>query len=381
MMTNSNDICKLGLELILSNKMLKLMEQILSLLELYRSDPTYAKECIYIYPHSRADGDAYGSSFALQRVFTSIGIRSKVVLSEAIYSPFDRYISSLSEADYYVYEDEWRKVVEEETEDKQALAILIDCNDLSRIGDRAKLIPERIRLLIIDHHVETQDVDKENSHSYYHKYINSSAAAICQDLACLFFALEKKIEKELIDKDTATLLYAGMLTDSNRFTYSQVTDNTLLIAAMLKARGVDQERLCRDLFETKSFAQIRAESIIINNLMSFYNSKINISYITLRDMIENEILEEDLVFAPSFIREIEGCRLSIFLRETEKGNIRGNVRSILPYSARNLALRYGGGGHICASGFSIMNKTLDESLEDIIEMAISEVKRQELEIE
>lgn len=355
----------------------------------------YHNSKIYIYPHSRADGDAYGSAFALQLLLKKLNVAATVVLSEEISAPFDRYINEIKSCQYVIYKQNNKKEIKETILNSQQIAILIDCNELSRLAERAELINKDHGLIIIDHHIENSLTECEISKrlaqeqqvckllqintarsDYSFKYINPAASAICQDLALLFFFLERSYKQDLYDEDIAKLLYCGMLTDSNRFTYSAVNEITLFVASKLKEEGVNQESLIRDLFETRTLSSIRAEALIINNLMSFNKSMLNISFLTRQEILEHSIADDDLAFAPSFLREIEGCKIAIFLRETEKGNIRGNVRSIEPFSARQIANFYDGGGHECAAGFSIMNKNLSEILEEVIDRSNEILKEQ-----
>lgn len=342
---------------------------------------------IDLYPHARADGDAYASAFSFSLVLQKLGFASRVLLSEEVSPPFSRYLrEGFPGADSVSAIPEIRVVrdgapqeagggecggfAEEAVNGAGRLAILLDCHEGKRTEAREPLFAAAERKMAVDHHhVATPPA--------FPCYVRSSAAANALVLSELYMILEQLSGRELTDAAVAAWLYTGLLTDSNRFTYQAVDAACLCTAAVLRAKGVNQEPLIRALFETRSRAELRAEELLLRNLRSYEDGKIHVSLLRRREMEEAALTDDDLGFAPAFLREIEGACLTLFLRETEGGNLRGNVRSVAPYSARRVAEEYGGGGHECAAGFSLPVMKGEDVTARLVERLKQEIRRAE----
>ncbi len=69
---------------------------------------------------------------------------------------------------------------------------------------------------------------------------------------------------------------------------------------------------------------------------------------------------------PGAMRDIKGCLLSLMLRETLQGQVRGNLRSENDVDVRLLAEKFGGGGHKNAAGFTLEDMTLAQAQDHIL---------------
>ena len=72
----------------------------------------------------------------------------------------------------------------------------------------------------------------------------------------------------------------------------------------------------------------------------------------------------------SFLRSIEGVRMSALLRETEEGRIKISVRAIPGSNAAAVCEVFGGGGHAGAAGCTL-RMTMAEAAETIGKVMLS----------
>ena len=82
--------------------------------------------------------------------------------------------------------------------------------------------------------------------------------------------------------------------------------------------------------------------------------------------VEEEIgvSEDDMNDISSFLRSIEGVRMSALLRETEEGRIKISVRAIPGSNAAAVCETFGGGGHAGAAGCNL-RMTMEQAAQAI----------------
>jgi phosphoesterase RecJ-like protein len=129
------------------------------------------------------------------------------------------------------------------------LIFCLDFNSLGRINEMGELVRESSAYkVMIDHHLEPEDFD-----DYRHWNINACAAA---QLVYDFIAnvLHKK---ELINKDVATCLYTGILTDSASFRLPNTTSTVHRIVAELIDAGAVNWRIHELIYNSSSENRLR----------------------------------------------------------------------------------------------------------------------------
>src|SRR5579871_6127285 len=74
--------------------------------------------------------------------------------------------------------------------------------------------------------------------------------------------------------------------------------------------------------------------------------------ITRHDMERFDALDEDCEGLVNYALGIAGVEVAVFFREVAKERVRISIRSKGAVNVAELAEKFGGGGHECASGFS-----------------------------
>jgi phosphoesterase RecJ-like protein len=193
----------------------------------------------------------------------------------------------------------------------------------------------------IDHHVSNESYGDLN-------WIDAEAAAVGEQAYLLL--REGGFE---IDAVAAQCLLVALVTDTGRFCYSSTTPRTLEIAAALVRLGAEPDRLQRELFASVPFQVLRLRAramdaielrcqgrVAMLTLPYAYGEDLGVGEEDVKDLIDVLIAVKGVVVAALFRGLAEGGT-KVSLRSKDD---RANVSA--------LAARFGGGGHVRASGFT-----------------------------
>lgn len=297
-------------------------------------------DTIAIASHVNPDGDNLGSSLALRRSLELYGKNVEVIGFDTI----DDYLSFLPEKEYY----------KGPSRDSYDLFMILDCSEFARIGEKAnKIAKASKKSLVIDHHVGGSIRADLN-------LIYEKAPATCE----IVFEILDRL-KLPIDKDVSSLLYTGLMTDTNRFLYSNVTEYTFYMAGRLISLGADSQYIYRNLYQSKPMKVMKFENEIIQNA-EFFDKK---AYsVVSKELVEKHGVQMgDAETVIGLLRDIDEVEVAMLLKEYDDGEYKVSLRS-KDYDVSKLARENGGGGHIKASGFSIFEKSLDEANKKALKM-------------
>lgn len=315
----------------------------MSVLDLIKEKIEKAKS-ILILTHENPDGDAVGSSLGFMH-----GLK-KLEKNVDVYMPaVGRMFSFLP--GYEAIKNELPSDAEYD------LCVALDSSDLERLGE-GKVWFEKIgNSVVIDHHITNQNFGDAN-------YVNAVASSTCQNVIVILASLEVAINKEM-----ATCIYSGMLTDTGAFRYN-VQPETFEFAGMMLEAGVDIARIYRNLFDSTTLAATKLLGRAIDRMELLEENKIAFTYITEADWNELGNEEGDHESIVNYGRNIEGVEVSVFLREKD-GKYKVSLRSNEYLDVSRIASKFAGGGHIKAAGFE-----LAVSFDQAKDIVVSEVKSQ-----
>ena len=171
----------------------------------------------------------------------------------------------------------------------------------------------------------------------------------------------------------ASLLYAGILTDTCGFELPTTSTSCLQVAAELVRHGADVaqlgERLCRSLTSSE-FDLLRT---VYANTKIVADGEIAYSTAGYDDIIGAGCTAADIDDQVAVPRSLQGVRLSFLLTEGNKGKTRINFRGEGNVEVLELAKRFGGGGHRQAAG-AVVDGCVEETLPTILNAAIEHIK-------
>lgn len=300
------------------------------------------KKPIIIAGHENADQDSICSCLALAYFLKKIGKERIEVL--------------ISEKD--MYKIKWfskNTFINNKIQKNDYVFVMLDLNRKTRLGEFEYFFDNANFTINIDHHERS----KEESN-----YIvsDTSVSSTCEILYNLFqyFNID-------IDKDIASLLYAGILTDTLCFS-QRLTSQTLYIASELLKYEIDYAYITKKTYLERSMDEIIALSELTKNIKydGFHYVVMN------RDNPVFSSLEYSQLFKKMtpILKNIENIDvLGMFLID---GNIvYGEFKSNIDIDVSVLATEFGGGGHKKAAGF-----TCKLPLEDILKKSKEYIERE-----
>lgn len=302
-----------------------------------------AHETIIIHRHSSPDGDALGSQVGLKHLILE-NYPGKTVYT--VGDPAGRYA--------FMADTVMDTVPDEAYEN--ALAIILDTSGKTLICDeRYQLAPVTAR---IDHHLFIEQIAQLEA-------IDSTFESCCGLIAAM--ALESGWNMPQL---AAQSLFTGMVTDSGRFRYDATNARTFRLASYLMEQPIDTNELYRNLYASDlEQVQLRAQFI---QKIKLTDHGVAFIYTTREEMAA---LGADLFSISrgmvSVMSDIRGVDIWVNFTEAEQGvlcELRSSRSNINP-----VAVKYGGGGHMKASGATL--KTKEEAmqmLDDLDKMAEEE---------
>ena len=285
-------------------------------------------ETVLVFTHQKMDGDAVGSSCALTRVLRQMGKRAYVLIEDDTLADNLKFLD-----DGYCTTDE-RAITDPD------VCICVDASELSRFPERSETFQTGKVSVCVDHHVA------QNPFCDYH-YVDPQAAAACVLVHHLIRAIDAQI-----DRETASLLFAGITTDTGNFQYSNTNEDAFLTAADLVRTGVDINAVSVRLYENISPQKMRLKAEALKNMQISAGGKLVMTAVTqamLKDCGAQMIDAEGIV---SELRSVQGAEIAILLKEdTDKVFV--SLRAKGGADVRKIAAQFGGGGHVKASGCTL----------------------------
>lgn len=301
---------------------------------------------VAILGHVRPDGDCVGSCLATWNYITTWfpGVQAQVYLE-----PVPNIFRFLQGADQ-ICNDQDADICYD-------LCIVQDCSDTLRPGAFIKYFKTAKKTVCIDHHISNGSFADVN-----HVFPEVSSTSE------LIFTL---LEEEKITKEIAECIYTGIVHDTGVFQYSSTSARTMNIAGKLMEKGIDFTRIIDETFYTKTYNQNRIMGKALMDSKLYLDGACIASYVTMADMEEFEVLPKHLDGIVSQLRVTKDVELALFLYELEPGRFKLSMRSNNKVNVADIAVTFGGGGHVRAAGAD-----MEGTAEDIIGKICAEAKKQ-----
>ncbi|MCD8740759.1 DHH family phosphoesterase [Mucilaginibacter roseus] len=307
---------------------------------------------IVITTHHKPDGDALGSSLGLYNYLIQQGHHAKVVVPSD-YPDFLSWMPGNEEVIIYT-----ENVTAADTLIAEAEMIFcLDFNALSRINAMTDSVrASQAVKLMIDHHLEPEDFDD-------FRYWDINACATAQ-LVYTFIA-DALNNKALINKDVATCLYTGILTDSASFRLPKTTAEVHLIAAELINAGAVNWRIHELVYNSSTENRLRfLGHCLSNKLEVLYDYNTAIVTVTQAELEQYDVQTGDTEGIVNFALSIVNIKLAAFIVERTDG-IKLSLRSKGEFPANEICKKYfSGGGHRNAAG-GRSDKPLDQVVQEL----------------
>lgn len=301
---------------------------------------------IAIFSHVRGDGDCLGAQTGLANVLSQAGYQVRMYNQDAL-------------SQNYAFLNGFEKISRfDEQSIEPDVCIAVDCASFERIGlDQAVL--SKYPWVNIDHHISNTMFATLN-------IVDGKASSTCEILSGML--VDSKVA---LSEAIATSLYSGISTDTGSFLYPNASAKTFKLAASLLEAGADKSLVQMNVFENTSRKQIEIYKYLYANIRYELNDEVAYCVFTNEVMKAMNATSADFEGVVTLIKEIQGVELAILITELQPGHSKISMRTKEFFDANKCCQKFGGGGHVRASGAS-----LAELPEKAIEQVLVEVRKQ-----
>lgn len=305
--------------------------------------------------HIKPDGDCVGSCLAVYNYLKEYHPQIDV---ELYLEPIPNIFKFLSRSDEIIH------TVDDAAGEGQKfdLFIVLDCGDAGRLGDAAKLLACSKHVICIDHHISNAGFGDDG-------YIFPDASSTSE----LVFDL---LPKERITKQIAECIYVGIVHDTGIFQYSCTSSKTMRTAGFLMDTGIDFSKIVDKTYMEKTYEQNLILAKALEKSRLHLDGKCISSIITSEDMEHCHALPKHLEGIVAQLRATKGVEAAIFLYQKNDGEYKISFRSSSDaVNVAEIAMQFGGGGHIRAAGASTKQRP-EECLEQILALVQTQLAHQ-----
>ncbi len=289
-----------------------------------------------IVGHENPDPDSIGSMLALYHCLIKYGKRVWMMSADPIPNyqwPNIDKIMPLQEIEY-------------------TNIIIVDCEP-KRTGKLYPLVKQAAYTFNIDHH-------QGNKGDCDFNYIDPNQGATCLIIYQLINELSLELSYEL-----AQPLYGGILGDTGGFRHKNTNEFVFRVAADLVRAGAIPDRTAREIFSKKPIELVKFIGYALGKLQTGKNNKLVWLVLSNQDFLNygvNPQLGDQLI---EYARMVDGAEVTVLFREIKPNIIRIGFRSN-QININQLAVHFGGGGHLLASGAQ-----MEGNLSEIVDIVIN----------
>ena len=304
---------------------------------------------VVIIPHKNPDGDALGSTLALNFFLNKTGHQSHVV-SPNEYPDFLNWLPG--QEGILKHTTETDKSVE--LIKAADLIFTLDFNSLGRVEMLEPHInASSAKKIMIDHHQEPSDYADI-------MYSDSNIGSTCE----MVYNLISHLDAAQIDQKIATCLYTGIMTDTGSFRFPSTTPKTHHVIAELIDKGANHSEIHQNIYDTFTFDRLRLLGTALTNLKKI--KELPVVYITIsqEELNRNNFKKGDTEGFVNYGLSLVGISVAVIMIENEQEQIiKMSFRSKGAFSVNDFARTYfnGGGHHNAAGGASKLSLSETES--------------------
>lgn len=297
---------------------------------------------ILVVSHNHPDGDAIGSLIAMG---LSLNIWNKKItlLNESPIPAAYRFLPSVD------------RVVQKINGPSYDVAMILDCGDLERIGKAVSTVRNIPVIINVDHHVT-------NTRFGNFQLIDTSACATAEIIYRLIKAMAIPIDKEI-----ATSIYTGIMTDTGSFRFCNTNGSAFSICQEMVEMGVNPYNIAQRVYGSYSLDRIKLLNLALNSIEVSDNGKFSIMTLTKHMFDETNTKPEDVNGFINYAKNIADVKVAALVQENYNTTGKSKNSNMFHVSLRSdgtvdvsrIAASFGGGGHSTAAGFNIESTQSD----------------------
>ncbi len=299
---------------------------------------------ILVTSHLDPDGDSIGSQLALAGWLRTLSADVRVINQSKVPAK-------------YLFLDEERVIKEFETVKNSNwqpdVVFVLECPTPDRAGEVKTLFEKECKIINLDHHPDNVMFGDIS-------YVETQASALGEIIYELLTYAGYRMNKQ-----TATWLYAAILTDTGRFRFSNTTPQAMRIAAELISLGAIPREISNQIYYNNSGSALKLLGFALQNLQTFKQGKISFLVIDQKILQELKVSTEELEGFVDYSLFLKGAEVGVLFTEKNGSRTKVSLRSQNSFDVSALARSLGGGGHKNAAGCTV-ERNLDSTKELIL---------------
>lgn len=301
-------------------------------------------DSILITTHTKPDGDACGSVAAMADVLAALGKKVKLMLLSGI----PKWYEFLFDEKPIILDEDPNACLRQEDVGEQLkkgwlaefdLIVLVDVNSDNQLPKFSEFLKQNSKpILVIDHHITNDGLGDV-------ELIDTAAAAT----GLIIFDFLKYAGWQVNGK-IARALFVAIATDTGWFRFSNTDSRVHQSCAELIDVGVNPTEIYHDLYQNFSYQRLKLIAIMLETLELHLDGRFATQHLTQQDFEQAGAAYKDtenLIDECQRISTVEAAALFVELKD---GKIKCSLRSRGAVDVREVARKFGGGGHTMASG-------------------------------
>lgn len=230
--------------------------------------------------------------------------------------------------------------------------IALDSGDMKRLGDAEPFFRKAKKTICIDHHASNTGYGDAC-------LVVGEASSTCEVLYTL-------MNKTLVDNDIATCIYTGIIHDTGVLQYSNTSKQTLEVIGELTEFDFDASKIIDETFYQKTYVQNQILGRVLTESILVLNGKIIAGCVSQKMMKFYDAKPTDLEGIVNQLLYTKGVEVAVFMHEIRSTEYKVSMRSNGKVNVADIAVFFGGGGHVRAAG-CMMNGSYYDVLNNISE--------------
>ncbi len=293
---------------------------------------------IVIVPHKNPDGDAIGSSLGLYLYLVKLNHEVSIIAPND-YPDFLKWMPQ----ERIIIKYESQRELSNSLIENSELIFTLDFNALHRTGEMETPLQNSKGIkIMIDHH---QQPDGYARFMYSDIRMSSTCEMVYNFIGDLG-------ESKLIDKDIATCLYTGIMTDTGSFRFPSTSSKTHIVISDLLEKGANNAEIHNAIYDTNSPERLQLLGCALRNLKVLPHLKTAYIMLSQEELNNFNFKKGDTEGFVNYGLSIENIIFAaIFIEHKQEGIIKISFRSKGNFSVNEFArAHFNGGGHTNAAG-------------------------------
>lgn len=242
---------------------------------------------------------------------------------------------------------------------KYDLGIALDCANMSRLGKYQDLFLSCTKTVNLDHHA-TNDLFAQNNLIF-------KTSSTCEAL----YIVSKQKEFQIPD-DVCSLIYSGIITDTNNLTQGNITTQTHKAIAEMLERKINLDALNDHFFKNNAVSKAMLLKKALQSLRFYYDDRMALMKLTNDNLASFDACFDDTLGIVDHGIEIKGVDISVLIIKKDDENYHVSLRGKNSINVARIASSLGGGGHdhmaafqYCGAYNSMYDTLMDECKKEL----------------